>query len=163
MEDAPRILKSKRWREKSAAWELERAALLSPEPGKLQICSVGRPNRSVPSLQPCREQALSRGFGVLRLIPGVLLTLPCVQVTPGLIHLQFRFKLGVFRAFQPSFMDKHSWPTDVEGHQPRKVCFADSTSGQHWVCSEIFWVYGEILWVCSEILSTTLLKIAPGY
>lgn len=96
------------------------------------------------------------GFGMLRLIPGVLLTLPRVQVTPGLLHLQFRFKLGVFRAFPPLFMDKHSWPMDEEGHQPRKVCFADSTSGQHWV-------YGEIFWVYSKILSTTSLKIALGY
>lgn len=47
---------------KSAAWELERAALLSPEPENLQIYSVGRPNRSVPSIQPRREQALSRGI-----------------------------------------------------------------------------------------------------
>lgn len=103
------------------------------------------------------------GFGMLRLLPGVLLTLPCVQGTPGLIHLQFRFKLGVFRAFPPLFVDKHSWPKDEEEHQSRKVCFADSTWGQQRVYSEIFWVYSEILWVCSEILSTTLLKIALGH
>lgn len=115
------------------------------------------------SLQLCREWALSRGFGMLRLIPGVLLTLPHVQVTPGLIHLQFRFKFGVFRAFPSLFMDKLSWPMDEEGHQPRKICFVGSTSGQHWVYNGISWVYSEIFWVCNEILSTYFAKIALGY
>lgn len=118
---------------KSAAWELERDACLSPQPGKLQIYSVGRPNRSISSLQRCREQPLSPGFAVAGTVPRYatrpalgLRVLPHVWATPGLIRLRLRFRERNFRAFQPYSLTKgSSWPLDEEKPQPGKVCFAD--------------------------------------
>lgn len=125
----------------------------------LKICKSiqwGDPTDLSLLFSPAGNRLCPGGFGMLRLIPGVLLTLPRVQVTPGLIHLHFRFKLGVFRAFihgQALLTNRWGGTSTMKG----LLCW------QHWICSEIFWVYSEILWVCSEILSTTLLKIALGY
>lgn len=97
---------------KSAAWELERDARLSPQPGKLQIYSVGRPNRSVCPLQCCREWPLSPGFAVAGTAPRCathpalgLRVLPedhChLWATPGFLHLQLMCRERNSRAFQP--------------------------------------------------------------
>lgn len=137
MEDAPRMLKSKKMERKSAAWELERDALLSPEPGKLQINSMGRPNRFIPSLQHCRQQPLSRGICRRRDRSRVFYS-PYTQVmhpapSPGHTRVNSsaaQVERKSFQGLSTLFADKRSsWPTDEEEPQPRRVCFADSVSG----------------------------------
>lgn len=153
MENAPRILESKRWRENMLLGNLN-YGLSSPE---LQIYSIGTQQMHF-SCQHCREQLLSRGICCCWDHSQTPCTqtdvLPCVQVTPGSVHLQLRFRGRVFRTFQPYSqinallevpphallnLERFAWWT---AHQAHTV-----------VCLRFH----------SGILYTTMLEIALGY
>lgn len=85
---------------KSAVGELERDALLRLESGKLETCSMGRPN----STFLFGTTLVLGDFPSARLLPGVLLVLLHVGVAPALIYLQVMTRGGVFRALRRAML-----------------------------------------------------------
>lgn len=115
------------------------------------------PNRCT-SLSTAGNSFCPRGFAVAQTIPRHLAlrlhVLPCIQVTPGSVHLQLRFRGRVFRAFQPYSQTNALLEQQVRRNLNQER-FAVLTARQaHTVMC---------LWFHSEILYIPLLEVALGY